>query len=131
MKERWEQELDSLLHELHVCHEEVHPQESSQGNLLPEITYIRPSKQHYGAYYRMDLIADEPELRVGIPIDTGPWKLALYVVRLTHKQLPALFTATMNVQGSEVLCDLTIEMSWLLTHKVSSRWPVEPVENHR
>jgi len=120
MEERWEKELKHLLDELHVRHEESHPQEGSEktdrGNSLPEITYIHLSKQHYGVYYRMDLIADDPELRVGIPIDTGPWKLALYVVRLTHKQLPALFTATMNVQGSEVLRENIGTLEYHLLH---------------
>jgi len=118
---RWEEELSILLHRLNV-HDEYQEgsaqgtRASSVNDTLPEITYIHQSKQYYGVYYRMDLIADEPQLRIGIPIDTGPWKLALYVVRLTHKQLPALFAATLNVQGNEAFRESKGPLEYHLLH---------------
>ena len=104
----WQEELNRILQQLGVASEEEHTNQeqatdtSLNNEPLPEITYMSLSKHFHGVFYRVDLLANEPQLRIGIPIDTGHFKFALYIVRLAHyRQLPSLFTAQLQVEGSD------------------------------
>jgi hypothetical protein len=47
----------------------------------PTCTMFQTSREHYGVFYRLDLIAGQPELRVIVPADRGPIRMAGFRVR--------------------------------------------------
>ena len=102
----WEQELDKILHDLQVVQEhtgepaERVEQPVENDTQCPDMTCIRSSQRRYGVWYRMDLTNDEPQLRVTLPVNTGPVKQEVYAVYLNHKQLHALCVSLLHVQGS-------------------------------
>ncbi len=57
------------------------------GDALPEISIFQASRDHYGVFYRLDIIDHKPELRVMVPNDRGDAKMDIYLVRLSE-QMP-------------------------------------------
>lgn len=47
----------------------------------PEVSLFQTSREHYGVFYRLDLIAALPHLRVFMPDDDGALKMRCYLVR--------------------------------------------------
>lgn len=47
----------------------------------PEVSLFQTSREHYGVFYRLDLIAALPHLRVFLPDDEGTLKMRCYLVR--------------------------------------------------
>jgi len=41
---------------------------------VPEISIFQSSRDHYGVFYRLDIINQAPQLRIIVPIDNGPLK---------------------------------------------------------
>ncbi|GCF07231.1 hypothetical protein [Dictyobacter arantiisoli] len=52
---------------------------------LPEISIFQASRDHYGVFYRLDVINQRPELRVMVPVDKGEAKMDIYLVRLSER----------------------------------------------
>jgi hypothetical protein len=49
----------------------------------PEVSIFQASRDHYGVFYRLDIIDGKPELRVMMPTDKGDTKMDMYLVRLS------------------------------------------------
>ncbi len=93
------EQFEDFLAELGV--EMERPDERPYENSIPEITIHQASRDHYGVFYRLDLIDQKPELRIMIPVDTGPLKMDVYLVRLSNvTPLNASFMQMANYQGS-------------------------------
>jgi hypothetical protein len=68
---------------------------------LPEISIFQASRDHYGVFYRLDIIEHRPELRVMVPVDKGDTKMDMYLVRLSqHMPLNAALYGVSNYEGS-------------------------------
>jgi hypothetical protein len=81
-----------------------HPNDHSPHNYedsLPEVSIFQSSRDHYGVFYRLDIIDQTPQLRVIMPIDNGPLKIEVYLVQMS-KLLPlnAWFAGIASYQGS-------------------------------
>jgi hypothetical protein len=59
--------------------EHQHSQEDSP----PEVSIFQSSRDHYGVFYRLDIIDQVPQLRIIVPIDTGPLKMEVYLVKMS------------------------------------------------
>jgi hypothetical protein len=66
------------------------------GDSLPEISIFQASRDHYGVFYRLDIIERKPELRIMVPNDRGDAKMDIYLVRLSE-QTP--FNRSMGEMG--------------------------------
>src|ERR1700694_423998 len=53
------------------------------GDSLPEISIFQASRDHYGVFYRLDIIGSMPQLRVMVPVEHGPVKMEMYLVRIS------------------------------------------------
>ncbi len=47
----------------------------------PEVSLFQTSREHYGVFYRLDLIGALPQLRIFMPDDEGALKMRCYLVR--------------------------------------------------
>jgi len=80
------EQLGKLLADLGV--EMEHPADHHpQDDALPEVSIFQSSRDHYGVFYRLDMIDQTPQLRIIVPIDNGPLKMEIYLVQMS-KQLP-------------------------------------------
>jgi hypothetical protein len=71
------------------------------GDSVPEITIHQASRDHYGVFYRLDILDQRPELRIMLPVDRGDLKTDIYLVRLSdHTPLNMLFGALSAYEGS-------------------------------
>ena len=70
-------------------------------NSIPEVSIFQSSRDHYGVFYRLDIIEHIPQLRIMVPIDSGAAKMEMYLVCMSE-QLPLnpVFTALASYQGS-------------------------------
>jgi hypothetical protein len=71
----WEDELAEIL-----AKKGVQPEQPAEPE--PTITIFRYPHKHPGITYRLDLIAEIPQMRIILPIDDGPYKINLYHVQL-------------------------------------------------
>jgi len=68
---------------------------------VPEISIFQASRDHYGVFYRLDIIEHRPELRVMVPVDKGDTKMDMYLVRLSQRMpLNAALYGVANYEGS-------------------------------
>ena len=49
----------------------------------PEISIFQSSRDHYGVFYRLDIIESMPQLRIMLPVEYGALKMEMYLVRLS------------------------------------------------
>lgn len=81
-----DEQFENFLAELGV--EMERPEDSqTSGDSIPEISIFQASRDHYGVFYRLDVIDHKPELRIMVPVDKGQTKMDIYLVRLSP-QLP-------------------------------------------
>ena len=83
---------------------EYNSQESQHNDdaSIPEVSIFQASRDHYGVFYRLDLIDQKPELRIMIPVDRGDIKTDMYLVRLSDlTPLNACFIEMSAYQGSD------------------------------
>ena len=94
------EQLGKLLEDLGVEMEPPtnhYPQEDS----LPEISIFQSSRDHYGVFYRLDIIDQTPQLRIIVPVDNGPLKMEVYLVQMsTRLPLNNWFAGVTSHQGS-------------------------------
>lgn len=77
------EQLGKLLEDLGV--EMEHPaNHHSLEDSLPEISIFQSSRDHYGVFYRLDVVKQEPQLRIIVPIDNGPLKMEVYLVQMSE-----------------------------------------------
>ncbi|HEV2583506.1 MAG TPA: hypothetical protein VGT44_21780 [Ktedonobacteraceae bacterium] len=51
----------------------------------PEISIFQSSRDHYGVFYRLDIIESMPQLRIMVPVEHGALKMEMYLVRLNSQ----------------------------------------------
>jgi hypothetical protein len=51
----------------------------------PEVSVFQASRDHYGVFYRLDIVDRRPELRVMVPVDKGRVKMDIFLVRLSAR----------------------------------------------
>jgi len=96
-----DEQFDHFLAELGVEMERPEDRQFSSDS-FPEITIHQASRDHYGVFYRLDLIDQKPELRIMIPVDRGAIKTDIYLVRLSDlTPLNASFVEMSAYQGCE------------------------------
>jgi len=97
------EQFDQFLAELGVEMERPEDRQMAHdfGDSLPEVSIFQASRDHYGVFYRLDIIDHLPELRVMLPVDNGDVKMDIYLVRLSDlSPLNASFLELSNYQGS-------------------------------
>ncbi len=68
---------------------------------IPEISIFQASRDHYGVFYRLDIIDAMPQLRVMVPVEQGAVKMEMYLVRMSSRlPLNAWFAGVTSYQGS-------------------------------
>lgn len=71
-----------------------------------ELSLFQTSREHYGVFYRLDLIAGVPELRIFAPADAGASKMRCYLVRAASgSPVRAWFALTRAHAGSAAFDD--------------------------
>jgi hypothetical protein len=94
------EQFENFLADLGV---EMEQPEDSQYNSdsIPEVSIFQASRDHYGVFYRLDIIDCKPELRIMVPVDKGDTKMDIYLVRLNERTpLNACFADMSTYQGS-------------------------------
>jgi hypothetical protein len=72
-----------------------------------ELSLFQTSREHYGVFYRLDLVAAAPQLRVFAPADDGPVKMRCYLVRAAiGTPVRDWFLATRAHDGSSAYDDM-------------------------
>ena len=71
------EQLEKILADLGV---EMDYAEREQPNehSIPEVSIFQSSRDHYGVFYRLDIIDHVPQLRVMVPIENGLLKVEIY-----------------------------------------------------
>ena len=74
------EQLEKILADLGV---EMDYAEREQPNehSIPEVSIFQSSRDHYGVFYRLDIIDHVPQLRIMVPIENGLLKVEIYLVR--------------------------------------------------
>jgi len=68
---------------------------------LAELSLFQTSREHYGVFYRLDLVAGAPQLRVYAPDEEGALKMCCYLVRPSvESPLRTWFASTRSHEGS-------------------------------
>ncbi len=71
-------------------------------NSVPEVSIFQSSRDHYGVFYRLDIIDQLPQLRIMVPVENGALKAEMYLVRLSMKTpLCTWFTGIASFHGSQ------------------------------
>ena len=84
---------------------EYNPHERNEQNdddtTLPEVSIFQASRDHYGVFYRLDIIDSMPQLRILVPIEHGTVKMEMYLVRMSSSlPLNAWFSGIATYHGS-------------------------------
>ncbi len=96
------EQLEHLLADLGVQmedaeHEPIEDAESTP----PEISIFQSSRDHYGVFYRLDIIESMPQLRIMVPVENGAIKMEMYLVRLSASAaLHSPFASIASYRGS-------------------------------
>lgn len=73
----------------------------ASASAAPEISIFQSSRDHYGVFYRLDIIDTMPQLRIMLPVDNGALKMEMYLVRLSPQAaLHAPFASIVAYHGS-------------------------------
>ncbi len=73
---------------------------------VAEVSLFQTSREHYGVFYRLDLIGGAPQLRIFLPDDEGALKMCCYLVRpAAGTPLNAWFASTRAHRGSAAYDD--------------------------
>jgi hypothetical protein len=95
-----DEQFESFLAELGVEMEQPDDRRYS-GDSIPEISIFQASRDHYGVFYRLDILDQQPELRIMIPVDKGDVKMDIYLVRLSPRSpLNSSFASLSVYEGS-------------------------------
>lgn len=83
-------------------HDVTDDQTSGDAGTQPsELCLFQTSREHYGVFYRLDLVDGAPQLRVFVPDESGAMKMRCYLVRAGQGgPLCAWFEATRGHDGS-------------------------------
>ena len=94
-----DEQFEKFLADLGV--EMERPEEQRHSESVPEISIFQASRDHYGVFYRLDIIDRQPELRVMVPVDKGDVKMDIYLVRMNNRMpLNSFFIDMSAYEGS-------------------------------
>ena len=98
------EQLENFLANLGV-EMEHNPQERNEFNdddfSLPEVSIFQASRDHYGVFYRLDIIDSMPQLRIMVPVEHGAVKMEMYLVRMSSRlPLNSWFSGVATYKGS-------------------------------
>ena len=80
--------------------------EQDDAAALSDLCLFQTSRDHYGVFYRLDLIDGGPQLRVFMPDERGRIKMRCFLVRPTaFAPVSTWFVATQEHGGSEAFDD--------------------------
>lgn len=97
------EQVENLLANLGVEmeHPEQGPHTEDSDDSVPEISIFQSSRDHYGVFYRLDIIDQLPQLRVIIPVEYGALKMEMYLVRISPQTpLHSSFAGMATYHGS-------------------------------
>ena len=97
------EQLEKILADLGVemdYAEREHPEQPNEHS-IPEVSIFQSSRDHYGVFYRLDIIDNAPQLRIMVPIENGLLKVEIYLVRFS-RQAPfhSWFSGIAGYRGS-------------------------------
>ena len=94
------EQVQNILADLGV--EMEHPEhEHGDENGVPEVSIFQASRDHYGVFYRLDIIDSVPQLRIMVPVEHGAIKMEMYLVRMSERvPVNGLFSKLDNYDGS-------------------------------
>lgn len=94
------EQLETILANLGVEMEYAEHEQHDE-NAVPEVSIFQSSRDHYGVFYRLDIVDQMPQLRVMMPVENGALKVEMYLVRLnTNTPLHTWFTGIASYHGS-------------------------------
>ncbi len=95
------EQLENLLANLGV--EMEYPEhEQYHEDSVPEVSIFQSSRDHYGVFYRLDIIDQMPQLRIMAPVENGALKVEMYLVRLSMQTaLYSCFSGIVAYHGSQ------------------------------
>ncbi len=94
------EQLEKILANLGVEMEYAEYEQHDE-NAVPEISIFQSSRDHYGVFYRLDIVDQMPQLRVMMPVENGALKVEMYLVRLSvNTPLHTWFTGIASYHGS-------------------------------
>ena len=98
------EQLENFLADLGVAMEYNQHEQRDQyddDTSIPEVSIFQASRDHYGVFYRLDIIGSMPQLRVMVPVEHGPVKMEMYLVRISSRLLlNPWFSGLVSYQGS-------------------------------
>jgi hypothetical protein len=98
INEQVEKILANLGVEMEYAEHEQHDE-----NSVPDISIFQSSRDHYGVFYRLDIIDHVPQLRIMMPVENGALKVEMYLVLLSmNTPLHTWFKGISSYHGSLV-----------------------------
>ena len=97
------EQLEHLLAGLGVEMERDTPEQQNpfDDSSIPEVSIFQASRDHYGVFYRLDIIESMPQLRIMVPVEHGAVKMEMYLVRMSDRMpLNTWFSGTAKFAGS-------------------------------
>jgi|SRR5579863_1913585 len=95
-----DEQLENILADLGV-EMEGPKYEHYEENSIPEVSIFQASRDHYGVFYRLDIIDQTPQLRIIVPVENGTLKMEIYLVRISEQvPLNGWFSSLANHHGS-------------------------------
>src|SRR2546428_13491496 len=100
INEQLENFLANLGVEMEYNQQEQGEQYDDDTTSIPEVSIFQASRDHYGVFYRLDIIDSMPQLRVMVPIEHGPVMMEMYLIRMSSiLPLNAWFSGVAIYQG--------------------------------
>jgi hypothetical protein len=97
-----DEQLENFLADLGVEMERPEHEQYDE-NSIPEVSIFQASRDHYGVFYRLDIIEQIPQLRIMVPVESGALKMEMYMVRMSEKSpVNSWFSALAAYHGSSV-----------------------------
>ena len=98
INEQVEKILANLGVEMEYAEHEQHDEYS-----VPDISIFQSSRDHYGVFYRLDIVDQMPQLRIMMPVEQGALKMEMYLVLLSmDTPLHNWFKGISSYRGSPV-----------------------------
>src|SRR5215467_12210199 len=95
-----DEQLENILADLGVEMERSKHEQFDE-NSIPEVSIFQASRDHYGVFYRLDLIEHTPQLRIMVPVENGALKMELYLVHMSEQApLSSWFSSLATYRGS-------------------------------
>ncbi len=94
------EQVQNILADLGV--EMEHPEHVyDNDDCVPEVSIFQASRDHYGVFYRLDIINSVPQLRIMVPVEQGALKMEMYLVRMSEQApVDSLFAKIGEYRGS-------------------------------